>query len=140
MCGRFTLRSNASDLVEVFTLLREPELTPRFNIAPTTQVAVVRQDGKHRELVSMRWGLVPSWSKDPKAGAPLINARGEADVLSLILADLAPLRRLIGFDELGPARDADEAGHCHMTLQFGSAPCRWSEMTAIILRRVGERR
>ncbi|HEV3300487.1 MAG TPA: SOS response-associated peptidase [Planctomycetaceae bacterium] len=77
MCGRFTLRSNASDLVEVFTLLREPELTPRFNIAPTTQVAVVRQDGKHRELVSMRWGLVPSWSKDPKAGAPLINARGE---------------------------------------------------------------
>ena len=77
MCGRFTLRTNPSDLVEVFSLLREPELTPRFNIPPTTQIAVVRQSGKDRELVSMRWGLVPSWSKDPKAGSPLINARGE---------------------------------------------------------------
>jgi hypothetical protein len=37
MCGRFTLRTNASDLVEIFTLLRDPELTPRSNIAPTPQ-------------------------------------------------------------------------------------------------------
>src|SRR5271170_5780523 len=77
MCGRFTLRTNPSDLVEVFALLREPELTPRFNIAPTSRVAVVRQTGRDRELFQMRWGLVPSWSKDPKAGPPLINARGE---------------------------------------------------------------
>jgi putative SOS response-associated peptidase YedK len=77
MCGRFTLRTPARDLVEIFELLREPELTPRFNIAPTTQVAVVRQVDKHRELSMMRWGLVPTWQKDPKAGPPLINARGE---------------------------------------------------------------
>jgi putative SOS response-associated peptidase YedK len=77
MCGRFTLRTPARDLVEVFELLREPELSPRYNIAPTQNVAVVRQDGKSRELSMMRWGLVPAWSKDPKAGPPLINARSE---------------------------------------------------------------
>ena len=77
MCGRFTLRTNPSDLVEVFALLREHELTPRFNIASTSRVAVVRQTGRDRELFQMRWGLVPSCSKDPKAGPPLINARGE---------------------------------------------------------------
>jgi putative SOS response-associated peptidase YedK len=77
MCGRFTLRTPARDLVEIFELLREPELSPRYNIAPTQNVAVIRQDGKSRELSLMRWGLVPSWSKDPKAGPPLINARAE---------------------------------------------------------------
>jgi putative SOS response-associated peptidase YedK len=77
MCGRFTLRTPARDLVEIFELLREPELSPRYNIAPTQRVAVVRQSGKDREFAAMRWGLVPSWSKDPKAGPPLINARGE---------------------------------------------------------------
>src|ERR1700733_8566351 len=77
MCGRFTLRTPARDLVEIFELLREPELTPRYNITPTQNVAVVRQDGKRRELSMMRWGLVPAWSKDPKAGPPLINARAE---------------------------------------------------------------
>ena len=77
MCGRFTLRTSSRDLVEIFALLREPDLKPRYNIAPTQRVAVVRQSGKDREFVGMRWGLVPSWSKDPKAGPPLINARAE---------------------------------------------------------------
>jgi putative SOS response-associated peptidase YedK len=77
MCGRFTLRTPARDLVEIFELLREPELSPRYNIAPTQRVAIVRQSGKDRELAVMRWGLVPSLSKDPKAGPPLINARAE---------------------------------------------------------------
>jgi putative SOS response-associated peptidase YedK len=77
MCGRYTLRTPAIDLVEVFQLLREPVLEPRYNIAPTQTVAVVRQIEKHRELSVMRWGLVPSGAKDPKAGPPLINARAD---------------------------------------------------------------
>lgn len=77
MCGRFTLRTPAKDLLEVFQLLRTPELVPRYNIAPTQPVAVVRQVERRRELSMMRWGLVPSWSKDPKAGPPLINARAD---------------------------------------------------------------
>jgi putative SOS response-associated peptidase YedK len=77
LCGRFTLRTNARDLVEVFQLLRTVELPPRYNIAPTQSVAVIRQVDRHRELSMMRWGLVPPWSKDPKAGPPLINARAD---------------------------------------------------------------
>jgi len=77
MCGRFTLRTNSRDLVEVFQLLREPDLTPRYNIAPTQPVAVVRQDGKARELSMVHWGLIPWFSKDPKMGARMINARGD---------------------------------------------------------------
>jgi putative SOS response-associated peptidase YedK len=77
MCGRFTLRTPAVDLVEIFQLLHMPELTPRYNIAPTQPVAVVRQEGKQRELSLLHWGLIPSWSKDPKLGASLINARAE---------------------------------------------------------------
>jgi putative SOS response-associated peptidase YedK len=74
MCGRFTLRTSASALVEIFSLLRDPELTPRFNIAPTSRVAVVRQSGKTREISLMQWGLVPSGSKDPMAGPPRLSA------------------------------------------------------------------
>jgi putative SOS response-associated peptidase YedK len=78
MCGRFTLRTAPAELVEIFRLLREPELAPRYNIAPTQKVAVVRPaEGAARELTLMHWGLIPSWSKDPKMGARLINARGE---------------------------------------------------------------
>ncbi|MEQ8787488.1 MAG: SOS response-associated peptidase [Pirellulaceae bacterium] len=84
MCGRFTLRTPAGVLVEQFRLESAPELAPRYNIAPTQDVAVVRNehdtaqdDAARRELVLMHWGLVPSWSKDPKQGARMINARGE---------------------------------------------------------------
>jgi putative SOS response-associated peptidase YedK len=62
---------------EVTGELREPELTPRFNIAPTQQILVVRPDNKAREWTFMRWGLVPSWARDAKSGPPMINARAE---------------------------------------------------------------
>jgi putative SOS response-associated peptidase YedK len=77
MCGRFTLRTPPKDLVEVFQLLRTLEMTPRFNIAPTQPVAVVRQGTTCREMSLMRWGLIPSWAKDMKIGASLINARAD---------------------------------------------------------------
>ena len=52
---------------------------PRFNIAPTQSVAVVRQSGgkETRQLCLLRWGLIPAWAKDPSIGARLINARAE---------------------------------------------------------------
>lgn len=77
MCGRFTLRLPPTELVKVFALLREPVLSPRFNVAPTQSVPVIRQTGGDRELVLMRWGLIPSWAKDAALGASLINARAE---------------------------------------------------------------
>ncbi len=79
MCGRFTLRTSTNLLVEQFLLPIEPDWMPRFNIAPTQPVAAVRvgQPGGPREGILLRWGLVPSWAKDPAMGSRMINARSE---------------------------------------------------------------
>jgi len=77
MCGRYSLTVEASALQELFPFLAiPPEMPPRFNIAPSQPVAVVPNDGKNR-LDFFKWGLVPSWAKDPEIGNHLINARGE---------------------------------------------------------------
>lgn len=70
MCGRYTLRTSPAQLIEIFQLAREMEqkLQPRYNIAPTQQVAVIRQTERGRELSSMHWGLIPSWSKGSDNG------------------------------------------------------------------------
>ncbi|MCY2966632.1 MAG: SOS response-associated peptidase [Planctomycetota bacterium] len=78
MCGRFTLRATATQLVEFFDLFQPVELPPRCNIAPTQQVAIVRQTPSGRDLSLLRWGLIPSWAKDAKIGSSLINARSES--------------------------------------------------------------
>ena len=77
MCGRFTLRTPNQIIAEEFMLIAAPQLEFRFNIAPTTDVAVVRGDEDGRVLSAMRWGLVPFWADDPSIGAKMINARGE---------------------------------------------------------------
>lgn len=76
MCGRFTLRTPASEVAEQFALFAMPPFTSRFNIAPTQPVPVVRMVPE-RECVLLRWGLIPGWAKDPTIGARLINARAE---------------------------------------------------------------
>jgi len=77
MCGRFTLTADMNILQESFPWLNIPEgLGPRYNIAPTQPVAVVPNDGKNK-LDYFVWGLIPSWSKDPKIGSRMINARAE---------------------------------------------------------------
>ncbi|MCU0304482.1 MAG: SOS response-associated peptidase [Thermoanaerobaculales bacterium] len=78
MCGRYTLTVDAAVLAELFELEPLTELQPRYNIAPTQKVPIVRPgDGRAREWASVRWGLIPSWAKDPSIGARLINARAE---------------------------------------------------------------
>jgi len=78
MCGRFALIVDASVLADVFEVDPPRDLKPRFNIAPTQDVPVVRSDAKgSRECAMLRWGLVPSWAKDDKIGARMINARSE---------------------------------------------------------------
>jgi len=72
MCGRFSLHHPSDEIHEAFNIERPVFLSePRYNIAPTQSIAVVTPA---RDLVEMRWGLVPRWSKD---GKPLINARAE---------------------------------------------------------------
>ena len=78
MCGRFTLRAKASEIARLFVLAEVPKLTPRYNIAPTQDVATVRLNDKgNREFAFLRWGLIPSWAKDTKTGFRMINARAE---------------------------------------------------------------
>ena len=79
MCGRFTLRSNWAQIAQVFQLERWEEHRPRYNIAPESTIFAVRRNlvSGSNELVPLRWGLIPSWSKDPTIARKLINARGE---------------------------------------------------------------
>ncbi|MBW7885405.1 MAG: SOS response-associated peptidase [Caldilineaceae bacterium] len=79
MCGRFTLYVTPEELASYFGLAEAPVLAPRYNIAPTQPVGVVRLDprGQAREWALTIWGLIPSWSQDPSIGARLINARAE---------------------------------------------------------------
>jgi putative SOS response-associated peptidase YedK len=78
MCGRFALIVDASVLADVFDVDPPRKLAPRFNIAPTQTIPIVRAGREAgRECSLVRWGLVPSWAKDEKIGARMINARGE---------------------------------------------------------------
>lgn len=77
MCGRYSLTSPVESVVRLFGLDGRPNLPPRYNIAPSQDVVVVRAEIGGRELRFMRWGLVPSWAKDITIGQRMINARAE---------------------------------------------------------------
>ena len=78
MCGRFAFYSPAEATAALFGAATSAEVKPRYNIAPTQDIAAIREsvDGD-RELVMLRWGLVPFWAKDPSIGNRMINARAE---------------------------------------------------------------
>ena len=78
MCGRFTLTADQDSFEDRFSLTRfDLGWVPSFNIAPTQEVLTVTNDGSENRPELMRWGLVPSWAKDPKIGNRMINARSE---------------------------------------------------------------
>jgi putative SOS response-associated peptidase YedK len=77
MCARFTLKSSAVVLQDLFELDEVPELAPRYNIAPAQFVPAIVRSESGRELRFFKWGLVPSWAKDPAIGQNLINAKAE---------------------------------------------------------------
>lgn len=91
MCGRFTLRTPAKQVAQLFADLElsPPDWTPRYNIAPTQSVVAVRQTpelnkGEAKKGATflgqwsqLRWGLIPFWAKDRAIGNQMINARGE---------------------------------------------------------------
>lgn len=78
MCGRFVLTADEEDLRALF-LYQTPAVPfpPRYNIAPTQPIAIIREQHNRRELALVRWGLVPAWVKDPSAFPLIINARSE---------------------------------------------------------------
>ena len=77
MCGRFQLKPE-QDWMAVFGVPEPPDLTPRYNIAPTQGVVAIRRDPEGvRRAEVLRWGLVPSFAEDPAVGNRMINARAE---------------------------------------------------------------
>ncbi|MDJ0908901.1 MAG: SOS response-associated peptidase [Woeseiaceae bacterium] len=78
MCGRFAFYSPTEATAALFGVTGATDLTPRYNIAPTQDIAAVRigEDGD-REFALFRWGLIPFWAKDPSIGNRMINARAE---------------------------------------------------------------
>jgi len=96
MCGRFTQQRPTAELARLFDaelLVDEPG--GRYNVAPMQKVAVVVQKEEHRALTAYRWGLVPSWAKDPKIGSRMINARAETVATSPAFRDSFRRRRCI---------------------------------------------
>jgi putative SOS response-associated peptidase YedK len=77
MCGRYALTATPEEVQALFGYLDAETFPPRYNIAPTQPVAVVRLMRGERRFTLMRWGLVPSWVKDPRQFPLLLNARAE---------------------------------------------------------------
>ena len=99
MCGRYTQTASGEAIAKAFGLKSAPDVQPRYNIAPTQAISAIVQSSYHqsestdqrpeqhpeqhleeptgREHRFFQWGLVPSWSKDPKIGSRMINARSE---------------------------------------------------------------
>jgi putative SOS response-associated peptidase YedK len=80
MCGRYAITSAPEAIRALFNYDEQPNFPPRYNVAPTQPIPIVRVvDGK-RHFALVRWGLIPPWVKDPKTFSLLINARGESVV------------------------------------------------------------
>jgi putative SOS response-associated peptidase YedK len=79
MCGRYSITTNPEAIRQLFRFLNPtPNVPPHYNAAPTQELPVVRRDRNGaRELVQLRWGLVPFWAKEPRIGCSRINAKAE---------------------------------------------------------------
>ena len=98
MCGRYRLSRRKQLVEEYFDVSSDiDDWNPRFNVAPTQPVPIVRQHPKEprRDLSLMRWGLIPSWAKDTSCAARMINARSETAHTLPTFRDAMKLRRCL---------------------------------------------
>jgi putative SOS response-associated peptidase YedK len=98
MCGRYRLSRRKQIIEEHFdTAPWDDEWSPRYNLAPTQTVPVIRQQPKEpiRQVSTMRWGLVPHWAKDASIAASTINARSETAATKPACRDPLKLRRCL---------------------------------------------
>ena len=95
MCGRFGLSRPERLKLERFGVIGFPELHPRYNIAPGSQVLVIRERKLGREAAELRWGLVPWWADDVSIGARMANARSDTAYAKPAFRDPMKLRRCL---------------------------------------------
>jgi putative SOS response-associated peptidase YedK len=98
MCGRYRLSRRKQIIEEHFdSISGDEDWLPRYNIAPTQPVPIIRQHPKEprRELSLVRWGLIPSWAKDTSGAAQMINARSETAATKPAFRDALASRRCL---------------------------------------------
>ncbi|MHC4447786.1 MAG: SOS response-associated peptidase [Planctomycetota bacterium] len=101
MCGRYSLTTPPEVLAALFKLADIPAWTPRYNIAPTQEVPVVRvlrgrdETSAERRFDALYWGFIPWWSKDAGVGAGMINARAETAAQKPAFRDAFQRRRCL---------------------------------------------
>jgi len=95
MCGRFAQTTPIDDLIRLFRIASGMAANPRFNLAPTQPVQVVRETNQGRILQQTRWGLVPDWAPDLRRGASLVNARAETVFKKRTFSKLARTQRCV---------------------------------------------
>lgn len=78
MCGRYAITSSPDAIRQLFGYRADAAFPPRYNVAPTQPVPVVRCAHGEPDFILMRWGLVPPWVKDPLSFSLIVNARGES--------------------------------------------------------------
>ena len=77
MCGRYAITLPPEAMRRLFAYVEQPNFPPRYNVAPTQPIPIVRMVEGKRQFALVRWGLLPFWVKDPNTFTLLINARGE---------------------------------------------------------------
>lgn len=97
MCGRFRLSRDGKEIIEDFSVDGEIEWSPRYNIAPTSAIPIIRQDRHQpvRKSAVAHWGLIPSWAKDAAIGVKTINAVSETAAVKPAFRDSMKWRRCL---------------------------------------------
>jgi putative SOS response-associated peptidase YedK len=97
MCGRYRLSRRKQIVEEYFDTVGDEDWIPRYNVAPTQPVPIIRQNPREprRELSLVRWGLIPWWAKEPSGAAKMINARSETAATKPAYRDALKLRRCL---------------------------------------------
>ncbi len=97
MCGRYRLSRRKQVVEEYLDSVGDEDWIPRYNVAPTQPVPIIRQNPKEprRELSLVRWGIIPWWAKDSSGAATMINARSETAATKPAFRDALKLRRCL---------------------------------------------
>ena len=117
MCGRYRLSRREQVIQEYFETSDEVDWEPRYNIAPSQEVGIIRQDRAkpERRFSLARWGLIPYWAKDSRMGNKLINARSETVTSKPAFREAFENRRCLipadGFYEWERAAEAKQPFH-----------------------------
>jgi putative SOS response-associated peptidase YedK len=77
MCGRYLITSTPEAMRALFKYFEQPNFPPRYNVAPTQPIPIVRLHEGRRQFALVRWGLIPSWVKDPKKFSLILQARSD---------------------------------------------------------------